>query len=119
MERVPFFETLIGNERARQKAINAAADDSQLDPLDSPKRTDVCPGTYLKENDDVACYSGSMVVRVLAAVQGRDNFAAWWIDSELGTPQVGTVQVEYVTDRAPADPNEEAMPNGSIYIPTP
>jgi hypothetical protein len=118
MDRQDFFSNVVAYERAKLMIVFANTEYPDYDPLDLPTRDDVCPGTYLKEGDDVACYSGALLCRVICAAPSRDSFYAWWMDPEVGAT-VGVNQVQYVTDRAPADPEEEGMPNDSIYIPSP
>lgn len=63
--------------------------------------------TLLKENDDVMI-GGAFPVRVIGAARNRSFFAAHY--PPFFGNDVVPINVEGVTDRAPADPNEPPMP---------
>lgn len=81
----------------------------------------VCPGTNLKIGDDVQLF-GSTVVRVLGGkVDQPDQFYAAYMDwtvsnsFTVGPWPCGDINTQYVTDRAPADPND----TDPIYVEPP
>jgi hypothetical protein len=128
MDRVPYLEQMVSSERSKQIALYSAQNDegrfADYDPLDTPMRADICPGTVLKVDDDVELYQGGLYARVLCPADGRGWFVGWWIDRDLNVPNVGTLDMTQISNRAPADPNEPAGTNApgdpfSIVIATP
>lgn len=114
----------------RAEMVTASpAEDGDLDPLDRRMRADVClyehvegeydPGagegtlkvtwlpTALKRDDDLILFD-VCPVRVIGPARGRTEFMAycpaWFGDQPV------PFQLAYITDRAPADPNETPMP---------
>jgi hypothetical protein len=77
----------------------------------------VCPGTNIKPDDDVAALG--QVVRVLGGkADDPTQFFHCWMDWTIsnpftvGTLPCGDLSTPYITDRAPADPEDE----DPIYI---
>jgi hypothetical protein len=105
-------------EQQRAFVIANISGEENFDPLDKTDREDIVPGTYLKLWDDVQVYGTTgPKVRIICAAGGRDNFFSYRFDSSNGGHVLENWPKDSVTDRAPADPEEEPMPNGSIFIP--
>lgn len=86
------------------------------EPEDDPKRTDVCPGSPIKIDDDVKVRTDGGSYRVIAPAPGRDRFTAWGMSPDFGMMMTTSFALADVTDRAPADPNETPMP---VTVPLP
>lgn len=88
------------------------SDNTDLPPEERPDRADRSDLGVLKDGDDVTM-TGGLVVRVLCPGRGKAQFNGWFVDTALynqPTPYSG--EVYEIADRAPVDPNEEAMPAG-------
>ena len=95
-------EAVLGNMRLR-----FGIDHYYTEVEDLPTRQEMAPGSALKLFDDVLMPDG-VAYRVVAPAMGRDNFTAYGVTSY--GPLTTTWSVRDVQDRAPADPQEQAMP---------
>lgn len=110
MERMVDDPTLeIVLQQLRDFHASHAHEDADLDPLDQRGRSEVCPGSPLKEGDDVFIGEHGHATRVACAGTGREHFYACYISPEDG-PWVSKYTVQQITDRAPLDPSETPMP---------
>lgn len=88
------------------KAVELEGDAPELPPEDRPDRALVAPGCRLKHNDHVVV--NGQCVRVIRP--GR--LSGWFYAAILmdGAFAYGQWEAQYVTDRAPADPEEDPLP---------
>lgn len=93
------------------RILSQASGEENYDPLDRTDRSDVCPGTALKELDDVEMYNEpTLRRRVCCAAGGRTQFYTVYYDTTNLCMVTEQWPVDCITDRAPADPNETPMP---------
>jgi hypothetical protein len=89
----------------------SASEDTELDPLDRRDRTDVIVPSYLKRSDDVQIAPlGDIHARIVGPGSGRTMamiyYPQWFGDQPIDVQLLPTD----ITDRAPADAQEAAMP---------
>lgn len=111
MDRIDQTYTAAYTETLRQQYVGGAdgGADDDLPPEDRPNRVDRSDLGALKDDDDVEVSSGTHV-RVVCPGRGRGWFYCWWYEAMFRTWMVGQMEAVNVTDRAPADPDEEPMP---------
>jgi hypothetical protein len=85
-------------------ANNGADDD--LPEAERPNRTEVVPGCILKFSDELDIYGQT----VLYLCPGRGLGWLYALTVDGATIPLGSYDVTSVTDRLPADPEEEPMP---------
>ncbi len=103
-------ETFIVTERAANKLSADEGTDDDLDPKDRRNRTSgVCgPNCRIKEGDDIRMFEQTDVYRVIGAARGEE-----WLNVLAQTPwgnYVMPIDGRDVEDRAPVDPEEDALP---------
>lgn len=107
MDRLESMVSIVADsKRAALLAACANGADNDLAPEDRPDRADRSDLGALKDGDDVIA-SGTPV-RVICPGRGRGWFYSMIIEEQGFT--IGQHEAQYVTDRAPADPNETPMP---------
>lgn len=91
---------------AAAKRDELIASDTGTDPALRRDRAEVSPGCRLKHGDDV------MVSGMQSRVICPSEVEGWFYDLSIEGMifVVGQHEAQYVTDRAPADPEEEPMP---------
>jgi hypothetical protein len=104
-------EAWIETQRAEQHAAAENGEDDEFDPKDRRNREHVLgPLCRVKRGDDVL-HNESEIVRIVGPARGEGWFLA------LSETPWGNYLVpydgSYLTDRAPADPEEEPQP---IYL---
>jgi hypothetical protein len=120
MDRIVYDSDTMQNyfaQQAWQTQYDNRGDESALDPGERIDRCGpsgagtVCPGTKLKQYDDVCIYN-YIYTRVIgpAGGDGGVNFFTYRFDASNGGHVLESFPIEAVTDRAPADPNEEGDP---------
>lgn len=82
------------------------ASDTETDPALRHDRAEISPGCRVKHGDDVLV-SGT-VARVVCPAHTDGWFYCIYIDGMLIT--LGQFEALQITDRAPADPEEEPLP---------
>jgi hypothetical protein len=90
---------------------NSAAEDTELDPLDRRDRADVIVPSYLKRDDDIEIgVIGGVKTRIVGPGPGRYMALIYypeWFGDEAIPLQLNPGDV---TDRAPANTEEDPMP---------
>lgn len=109
MERLDFNQTLIDGFRAYHEAA-APTEDTELEPLDRRDREEVIVGSLLKRNDDIEIGPLNIKVRIICPAGGRQVAYLWFPEWFGEEPFQLTLIEQDITDRAPADPEEDPMP---------
>lgn len=99
------MDTVI-TQMAMLKRAELIAGDTNTDPTLRYDRAEVTPGCLLKPGDDVEV--SQVVARVVCPADTDGWFYAYTIDGTLFV--LTQFEAQYVTDRAPADPEETPMP---------
>ncbi len=117
MDRLDFsIDAIIAYHRTQDVLGANSGQDDDLDPEHRRNRTEVSPGCPLKTNDHLELYSGAVKVVCVGPGRGEGWFTAWWFDDTTGAT-IGTMDIQYISDRAPADPEE--APGTWPWVPPP
>lgn len=101
------LEQWIETTRADHRGRADAGEDNEFDPKHRRNREHVLgPLCRVKEGDDVM-HNGA-VIRVICPA--RDEAWFYGLQEAPWGPQDVPYESKYITDRAPADPNEEPLP---------
>ena len=102
-------DAIIGYAAAKRDELITAAnngDDDDLPPEERPNRASVAPGCRIKFGDELDWYG----VTVLYVCPGRGANYLYGLTVDGATIPLGSYDVAGVTDRIPADPEEDPLP---------
>lgn len=111
MERIPGLDEVRIAEHQQEQHDAAALhhEDDDLQPHERRDREPVIEGTALKRGDDILIYD-SIFLRVVGPGRGWNVLIGYYPDWFGDNALQFEISPDYITDRAPLDPDEPPMP---------